>query len=197
VSPLAATAVAIAGFLLGSVPFGVLVARRRGVDVRAAGSKNIGATNVARTVSRRAGIVVLLFDVAKGAVPVAVYLHALPAPENPLWLVAAGLAPILGHCFSPWLRLRGGKGVATALGVFAVVDPVAAGAAIASFAIVFALLRVVSLGSILGSLTIVTLQVILDRPEAQIILAAAAAALIIARHHANLRRLLTRRELDV
>lgn len=197
VSDAAHAAVAVAGYLLGSVPFGVLVARRRGVDVRAAGSKNIGATNVARTVSRRAGIVVLLFDIIKGAAPAAVYLYLLAAPANPMWLVAVGLAPILGHCFSPWLRLRGGKGVATALGVFAVVDPLAAAIAVGVFAAVFAAFRVVSIGSMLGALAIVAVQVLLDRPTAQLVLAAAAAALIVARHHGNLRRLLGRRELDV
>lgn len=191
-----AIAVIAAAFVLGSIPFGVLIGRRRGVDVRAEGSGNIGATNVARTAGKRAGLVVLCADIAKGAAPLAIYLHALGRPVD-AWLLGVGLAPILGHCFSPWLRFRGGKGVATSFGVFVIADPLAALVAAAAFAVVYALARVVSLASMLGALAIAAVAVIADRPWPLVALAAATAALIIARHHANLRRLFSRRELKM
>ncbi|MCI0574380.1 MAG: glycerol-3-phosphate acyltransferase, partial [Myxococcaceae bacterium] len=115
----------VAGYLCGSVPFGVLVARwLRGVDVRQRGSGNIGATNVARVAGKRLGLVVLLLDALKGAAPVVLARALLPG-EAALQ-AAAGLAAVLGHVFPVWLRLRGGKGVATALGVAAVLVPWAA-----------------------------------------------------------------------
>lgn len=186
----------LVAFVIGSIPFGVLVGRRRGVDVRSEGSGNIGATNVARTAGKAAGVVVLLADVAKGAVPMAVYLHVLDGAADG-WLIAIGLAPILGHCFSPWLKFRGGKGVATSLGVFIVLDPVAALVAFAVFAVIYAVARVVSIGSMVGALSILATAIAGGRPRALVILAGVVTALIIARHHANLRRLFGREELKL
>ena len=197
VEPMITEIALIAGaFLLGSVPFGVLVGRRRGVDVRKEGSGNIGATNVARTAGKGSGLVVLLADIAKGAAPMAVHLHLLDGAMDG-WLVGVGVAPILGHCFSPWLHFRGGKGVATSFGVFVVADPIAALIAAGVFAAVYAIARVVSIGSMLGALAIVATAWLGDRPAPLLVLAAAVAALIIARHHANLRRLVSRRELKL
>lgn len=184
-------------FLIGSIPFGVLVARRRGVNVRSAGSGNIGATNVARTVGRRAGALVLLTDVAKGAAPVAAFVYLLDPRPGGMWLVAVGMAPIVGHCFSPWLGFRGGKGVATSLGVFIAVDPLAATIAVATFVVLYAAFRVASVGSMAGALSLPLFAAASGRPAEVIALAIAAAGLIIARHHQNLRRLFGHRELKV
>jgi acyl phosphate:glycerol-3-phosphate acyltransferase len=172
-------------FWIGSIPFGVLLAGRRGVNIRERGSGNIGATNVARVLGVRAGLFVLVLDSTKGAVPT--WLALAHAPSR--WVVAAtGLAAILGHCFSPWLKFRGGKGVATALGVFAVIAPPAALAAIGVFAVIFALTRVVALGSLSGALTIAGVE-IARGPTAYAWLAVAITALLVYTHRANLRGL--------
>jgi glycerol-3-phosphate acyltransferase PlsY len=189
--------VAIAGFALGSIPFGVLVGRRRGVDVTREGSGNIGATNVARTAGKRAGVIVLVADITKGVAPMLLYLHVLDAAVDDWWLVPVGLAPVLGHCFSPWLKLRGGKGVATSFGVFAVLDPVAALIAVAVFAGLYAAFRVVSISSMIGAASIVASMAIAGRPQPMLALAGAIAVLIIGRHHQNLRRLFSRSELPM
>lgn len=192
-----ALAVVIGGFVLGSIPFGVLVGRRRGVDVTKEGSGNIGATNVARTAGKRAGVIVLLADIAKGAAPLVAYRYVIEPPAEPWWLLAVGLAPVLGHCFSPWLKFRGGKGVATSFGVFVVADPIAALIAVGVFALLYLAFRVVSISSMLGAISVVATAAIAGRSLQQIVLAGAITALIISRHHANLRRLFNRAELKV
>src|SRR5262245_17383006 len=128
----------IASYLLGAIPFGLLVARVfAGVDVRAAGSGNIGATNVGRTSGKWLGILTLVLDGAKGAAPVLIAEQVL---DQPIAVVAgAGLAAVLGHVFPVYLRFRGGKGVATGAGVFFAISPVAALIATAVFAVVVAL----------------------------------------------------------
>src|SRR5688500_11562142 len=121
-------AAVVGSYLAGSIPFGLVVARARGVDIRAVGSKNIGATNVARALGKKLGALVLFLDALKGLLPTLVARHALHLDDNLVALV--GLAAILGHVFPVWLRFRGGKGVATALGVFAALTPVAAAASV-------------------------------------------------------------------
>ena len=120
-----------AAFLCGSIPFGMLIARARGIDIRAHGSGNIGATNVGRVLGRTWGVAVFALDVCKGLAPVLVAGAALgtlghiAAPARDAWLVlATAAAAILGHVFCPWLRFKGGKGVATSLGALAGVFPV-------------------------------------------------------------------------
>lgn len=180
-------------YLLGSIPFGLLLGRALGgVDVRAAGSGNIGATNVARTAGKAAGGLVLALDAAKGAAPISIGQHGLDAPISVV--VAAGLLAVLGHVFPVWLRLRGGKGVATALGVFLALSPLATLTAVAVFALVFALRRVVSLGSLVASLALVPLVAGLDGRREVLALTALVALLVVARHRGNIRRLLSRQE---
>ncbi|HTE49561.1 MAG TPA: glycerol-3-phosphate 1-O-acyltransferase PlsY [Kofleriaceae bacterium] len=201
---LAAGGLVVAAYLLGSIPTGYLVGRHRGVDVRQQGSGNIGATNVARTLGRKLGILVLFLDALKGAAPVALWrladigprLH-LGGPLAPYVFTAFGLAPIIGHCFPVWLRFRGGKGVATALGVFLVADPLVVLIGVAVFAVLYTLTRIVSIGSLSASLVIPTAAALLGRPWPVVALAAGGAVLIIGKHHQNIRRLLRRRELKV
>src|ERR1700704_4665323 len=114
--------VVLIGYLLGSVPFAYVLARRRGIDLRHAGSGNLGATNVLRTVGVGAAVIVMLLDVLKGSAAV---LAAQAITTGAAAPVAAGLASILGHIYPVWLRFRGGKGVATAAGAFALLAPVA------------------------------------------------------------------------
>ncbi len=185
------------GFWLGAVPFGVVVGNKLGIDVTGSGSGNIGATNVARTAGKRAGIFVLLLDALKGALPVLAWSYLVRPQPGGYWLVAIGLAPIIGHCFSPWLRFAGGKGVATSLGVFLAIAPAAAGVGVALFVVVYAASRVASLGSLIGATAIAVFIGVTDDSKPMIALAVAAAVLIIIRHRGNLMRLLRRNELRV
>ena len=149
-SPLwSAAALAAAGYLLGSIPFGLLVARAaRGVDVRAAGSGNIGATNVARVAGVGPGLLVLFLDAAKGAL--AVLLARALLPGALLVQALVGLLAVVGHVAPVWLGFRGGKGVATALGVLGVLVPAAAVAGVLAYALVFLYSRISSLGSLVA-----------------------------------------------
>jgi len=143
-------------FLLGAVPFGYLAGRMRGIDLRAHGSGNIGATNTLRVLGTRMGIVVLLLDVGKGLLPLLAARRldgAAAGGANDWVVVGAGLAAILGHTFSPFLGFKGGKGVATSLGVLIGLSPLVAGLVVSVFLLVVAATRYVSLGSILAAIT--------------------------------------------
>jgi glycerol-3-phosphate acyltransferase PlsY len=178
-----------AAFWAGAIPFGVLIARRRGVDIRAHGSGNIGATNVARVLGARLGGIVLVLDAIKGALPTAAALAATSDGAAAAAIVAlTGGAAILGHCFSPFLRGRGGKGVATALGVFLVIAPAIVAIAIAVFVVVLRATRVPALGSLAAALAIsVGLVARAGGPYA--ILACATTALLVYTHRTNLAKL--------
>ncbi len=199
-------------YLLGSIPFGMILARRfHGIDVREGGSKNIGAANVARLVGRPMGVATLVLDAAKGFFPVLlvgfffadsprqdalVYFsfHAVASiDKTAFWVAATGLAALLGHCYPVWLRFRGGKGVATALGVMLGVAPLAAVAGLMAFAIVVAVFRVASIGSIIGVALSVPVAYLTGgvMPAA---LAATMGVVVILRHHENFRRLMSRSE---
>ncbi len=178
-----------AAFWAGAIPFGVLIARRRGVDIRAHGSGNIGATNVTRVLGARAGAVVLVLDALKGALPTAA---ALASASGPRWVALTGGAAILGHCFSPFLRGRGGKGVATAAGVFLVIAPELVGIALAVFAAVLGATRVPALGSLAAALAI-SAGLTLRGGGPYAVLAYATTALFVYTHRTNLAKLLARR----
>ena len=181
--------VAIVGsYLIGAIPFGLLIASKwAGVDVRAAGSGNIGATNVARTAGKGLGLATLGIDVLKGATPVLVADYALGLPIGIVAVV--GYAAVLGHVFPVYLKFRGGKGVATALGVFVAITPAATGVAGVVFLGVFALLRVVSAGSLAAAVTLVVAVYLVDGRSAILILAVSIGLLIIVRHAENITRL--------
>ena len=183
----------IAAYLLGSVPFGLLLAKLfGGGDVRKAGSGNIGATNVARVVGPAAGILTLVFDTAKGAA--AVWLAGRVTNESAAWMMIAGFVALLGHCFPAWLKFKGGKGVATALGVFLALCPLAAVGALLLFVICVAYWRYVSLGSVAAAAAMPLLIYFLWAPRhaPPIIVDAgtlAIALLVIYKHDGNLQRL--------
>ena len=181
-------ALVVLGYLAGSVPWGVLLARRlRGVDVRAAGSGNIGATNVARVAGRGVGAAVLLLDALKGALPVA--LARALVPQDAGLHAAVGMAAVLGHVFPVWLRLRGGKGVATALGVLGVLLPLSALAAAAVWLTLVLVLRLSSLGSLLGGATAVAVAVVTRPPPEYAWFTVAMLALLLGTHRGNIVRL--------
>jgi glycerol-3-phosphate acyltransferase PlsY len=174
------------GYLLGSVPFAFLLARRRGIDLRFVGSGNVGATNVLRTIGIPAAVIAMCLDAVKGSVAV---LVAQRVAIEPATAVAAGLASIVGHLYPVWLRFRGGKGVATAAGVFGVLNPGALGAATAVFLVAVWITRYISVGSIAAAITLAVVTVIGGAPAVVALGAAVAAAIIVHRHRSNLARL--------
>jgi len=186
-------AIPIAAYLLGSIPFGLLLTRLLGHgDVRKVGSGNIGATNVARAAGLLAGVLTLALDVAKGAG--AVFLAKKLSNDSANWMMIAAVAVLLGHCFPVWLKFKGGKGVATAAGIFLVLSPLACVAAVILFLLVVIFWRYVSLGSVSAAAAMPLLIYFLWAPRhapppAVTIGALAAALLIICKHHENLRRL--------
>src|SRR5215472_5472763 len=198
--------VAAVSYLLGSIPFGYLLVKFfRGQDIRLSGSGNIGATNVARSGARGLGVLTLLLDVLKGALAVGFgwalarsgYNVCGDHPCTPaLRLMAiAGLFAILGHLFPVWLKFKGGKGVATALGVFAILFPKAVLISLAIFVIVLVASRFVSLGSILAAISFPIAAWLLYRPEwPSLLLVSLVAVLVVTKHHQNIRRLLAGNE---
>lgn len=183
---------AAAGYLLGSIPFGYMLVRVfYGTDVRSGGSGNIGATNVART-SRWLGIATLLLDAGKGFLAVVLVRTWFPGPRVLLIMTMGAFFAILGHLFPVWLKFRGGKGVATSLGSFALIAPKSVLFAVGVFVIVVAAFRYVSLGSVssAASFPLVALGQSEIAGPAQIALLATASALVIWKHRENIARLL-------
>ncbi len=184
----------LTAYLLGSIPFGLIFARLFAkADVRQAGSGNIGATNVARVAGPLPGILTLLFDTAKGAF--AVWLAGHFTSHSATATMLAGMAALLGHCFPVWLRFKGGKGVAAALGVFLAVSSCAALSALAIFILMVAIWRFVSLGSVAAAAAMPLLMYLLWAPPLApppVITFGTffATALVIFKHRANLQRLL-------
>ncbi|MFW6369084.1 MAG: glycerol-3-phosphate 1-O-acyltransferase PlsY [Myxococcota bacterium] len=200
---LAACGISLGSYLLGSVPFGLLLARGlAGVDVRAGGSGNIGATNVARLAGKGLGLLTLVLDAAKGAAAVLVagllVAPAVTGEHAGLDLIQAGWWPaalagasaLVGHCFPIWLRFRGGKGAATALGVLLVVSPWSALAGGLVFALLVLALRISSLGS-LAAVIVVVPTAFLTAGAVNGWLVLFMGVLVVARHHENIRRLLS------
>ena len=145
----------LAGFFAGSVPFGLLVAKLNGIDIRKHGSGNIGATNVLRVVGKPHGIAVFVLDFLKGLLPVVASLKAFAATAPPEWLpIATGLAAILGHNYSPWVGFKGGKGIATSAGVLLGLFPWPLLIGLAVWGITFKTTRYVSVASMAAAATI-------------------------------------------
>jgi acyl phosphate:glycerol-3-phosphate acyltransferase len=181
-------AVVLAAYLIGSIPFALILARRWGADPRRVGSGNLGAANVMRTSGVTAGVLVALLDMAKGAASVWLASRASDGSGLP---AAAGFAAIIGHIYPLWLRFRGGKGVATACGVFSLLTPVAVPPALAIFAAVVWLTKYISLGSVVASLALPPIAYALGSPASAVAAAAAAAAIIVFRHRSNVLRVWT------
>jgi acyl phosphate:glycerol-3-phosphate acyltransferase len=197
----------LAAYLVGSLPFGYLTARvAAGIDIRSQGSGNIGATNVARVVGAKWGALVLMLDCLKGLLPVWLLpeaAHALTEQSLaiPHLRVACAVATILGHMYPCWLGFRGGKGVATALGVVLVLGPWASLTALATFLVCIATFRIVSLSSIFAAVAFAIVQIAWLFPEpfsqenwSLTVFSLAVPLLIIARHRDNIVRLLRGQE---
>jgi acyl phosphate:glycerol-3-phosphate acyltransferase len=201
-SPASKVLLLIGAYLLGSVPFGVVLTRLlTGKDVRSVGSGNIGASNVARAAGKAAGILTLVLDAAKASVPMLVTLR-LFAPEGRAaaesWAVAVGLAAFAGHLYPIWLGFKGGKGVATALGVFAVLAPIPSLLALVAFAVAYGTTRIAAVGSLAGTAVCALgtfVQVIVEQGAAGLAgpvpwAGLAVALVILLRHRANIERLI-------
>jgi len=185
-------------FAVGSIPFGLLVGRAFfGTDIRAGGSGNIGAANALRTLGPKAGLGVLVLDALKGVVAVAVAWHAWPRgpldPATGAWALVplAGLAAVLGHCYTPWLRLRGGKGVATFLGATFVLSPLSGLAFIAVWLATVLPTGFASLGSMLGVVAAGAVLVVTGGRygDSSFVFALGCTVIIVWKHRDNLSRL--------
>lgn len=181
----------IVAYLLGSVPFGLLIGRTMGTDIRKHGSGNIGATNVTRTLGRKLGILTLCLDILKGWLPVTIAKNLLEGQENfEVILAATALCAFLGHCYPIFLHFKGGKGVATAAGVFLAICPQALALAFLSFTAVVWLTGFVSAGSLTAALVMPLLQMFF-LPSFPISIATwTIAALVWWKHRDNIQRLL-------
>ena len=179
-------AVLAGAYLLGSIPFSFLVARHEGVDVRAVGSGNVGATNVLRNVGRAAGLLAFALDFAKGSA--ATWL-ARETVGGFVFPSVAAVVAVLGHMHPVWLRFRGGKGVATGAGAFLPIAPLPTVAALILFAAVTAATRYVSLGSIAASASLGAVAFFFGTPPPVPLAATVVAALITWKHRENIRRL--------
>jgi glycerol-3-phosphate acyltransferase PlsY len=193
----------LAGYLLGSIPFGYLIVRAKaGADIRETGSGGTGATNVSRRAGKFAGVLTLVLDALKGLAAVWLARFVAGSDQNAGWLVAAaGLTVIMGHMYPVWLGFRGGKGVATGLGVLLGLAPIAAGLAAILFLIVVVLTRYVSAGSIAAAAALPLLVWLqnaymkpVDHPGPILLLAAIGALLLVFAHRANIVRLMQGRE---
>ena len=182
-------AILLVAYLLGAIPFGYLLVKwKTGADVRSSGSGNIGATNVLRTAGRAIGVATLLLDVAKGYL--AVWLAARLTGEDPVWMSAAALAVMAGHAFPVFLRFRGGKAVASFVGAFLCLTPLALAVETVVFVGVVAWTRHISMGSIAGAATFPLAVWLMSQPPLSVVAAAVlACAFIIYRHRGNIERL--------
>ena len=191
----------VIAYFAGSLPFGLLVARLvKGIDIREHGSRNIGATNVTRVIGLKWGAVCFLLDVLKGSGPVWLLPQLMLSTDDLArdhWRVAAGLLAIIGHMFPIWLGFKGGKGVATALGVVLVLaNPISTAITFGAFAVSFAISRIVSISSIIAALTFAVSQMTVLSPQpfgsatwSLATFSLAVPAMIIIKHRSNIGRL--------
>ena len=179
----------VAGYLIGSIPFALVLARRWGTaDLRTIGSGNLGAANVMRVSGVTPGVLVAVLDLAKGAASVALAQRVRPDGAT---AALAGFAAIMGHIYPVWLRFKGGKGVATACGVFSVLTPAVVPPVLTIFLATVALTKYISLGSLLATIALPPIAYVIGSPPPSVFAAIAASVVIVIRHRSNLVRLRT------
>ena len=181
----------LVAYLIGAIPFGIILSTGSGVDIRSEGSKNIGATNVARLLGKKLGILTLLLDIAKGFFPMFAVATFMPeTDQKDLAVALCGAATVLGHMYPVYLGFKGGKGVATALGIFLFLAPVGVIFCLAVFAATVAVSGFVSAGSLLGALAVIPVLLLLGEPRWTLMLTIFVVVMIWLKHHQNIRRLL-------
>jgi len=178
--------VIILSYLFGSIPFGVLISKYKGIDIQKSGSGNIGATNVLRTLGRLPALITLFGDLLKGTFTILLAKGLLEEP----WIALSGMAVILGHIFPISLRFKGGKGVATAIGVFLVYSPIVFISSVLIWSIVVYIFRYSSLGAIVTFLSLPVIISIMDPDKVKIIFSSLISLIILYRHRENIGRLL-------
>lgn len=182
-------------YLVGAIPFGLVVGKMAGCDVRESGSKNIGATNVNRLLGKKLGFLTLVLDSLKGFIPMLIATHFLPESDHKELIVClSGLMGVVGHMFPIYLGFKGGKGVATGLGIFLYLSPISAGISLVVFAAAVFLSGFVSAGSLVASALVPLWLYLLGASKLTIITAALVAFLIWVKHHANISRLIAGNE---
>jgi glycerol-3-phosphate acyltransferase PlsY len=181
-----------AAYLVGAIPFGLLLSRSSGVDIRKQGSCNIGATNVARLLGKKMGILTLLLDVAKGFFPIFITSHLTAGMSQHAFVTAlAGAATVIGHMYPVYLGFKGGKGVATGLGVFLFMSPWSVLFSLVLFIVAVRLSGFVSLGSLLAAATISLWLYLLAEPGWELTVASFIAVMIWLKHLPNIKRILS------
>jgi glycerol-3-phosphate acyltransferase PlsY len=185
------TILIVAAYLVGAIPFGIIVGKMRGFDPRAVGSGNIGMTNVARAGGSSAAAITFVGDVIKGALPVALARIMGFPPEILSWVA---LAAFVGSIASVFLGFSGGKGLSASLGIWAVLAPIALLFPLAAWGITLATSRIMSLASIAAAIVLVPTVAMLSMPRPYVLLAIVMSALAIIRHHENIRRLIAGNE---
>ncbi len=187
--------VALAAYLLGSIPTGYLAGRTKGIDIRTVGSGNMGATNVFRTLGKTAGVIVLVVDGMKGYAACtwlcdgALNSIKLPTADTEHYRIVAGIAAVLGHNFTCWLKFKGGKGIATSAGIFFALAPLAVSVALGAWIVMFALSRYVSIASIAAAVALPATVWLTPNSLTLRIVTTALGLLAIAKHKSNIKRL--------
>lgn len=181
----------VIAYLVGAIPVGIILSKIKGIDPRKTGSGNIGATNVMRAAGKAFGLLTLIGDALKGLLPVLIAINlGLPSPE----VAAIGLAAFIGHLFPIYLRFKGGKGVATALGVYIAISPYAILISFIAFILVFLMWRYVSLGSLIGTGIMPFALIMLKAPIEYTCLSLVVGILIFIKHKDNIKRLVAGKE---
>ncbi len=187
--------VCLLSFIIGSIPWGYLIGKAKGIDLRKTGSGNIGATNVMRIIGKKEALITLLLDISKGFIPV--WLISLIYPKNFTLMGLAGIFAILGHCFTPFLKFKGGKGVATSIGVLLAYTPLSALITIMIWIFVFKASKISSLAALISFALLPVTVYIINYPNDALIFASLVTAIIYLRHIPNIKRLLKGTELKV
>ncbi|OED34150.1 acyl-phosphate glycerol 3-phosphate acyltransferase [PVC group bacterium (ex Bugula neritina AB1)] len=183
-------------FILGSIPFGYIIGRLKNIDIQTKGSGNIGATNIHRVLGYQYGLIVLFLDTLKGAVPCLLLAKVFHSSQLPLVTEQAicGSLAIIGHIWSPFLKFKGGKGVATSLGAFIVLSPLGVAFSFAIFLITVFFTRYISLGSILAAIGFPIWVYLLKSPKSIFIASIVIATITMLKHKKNIKRLLLKEE---
>ena len=177
-------------YVIGAIPFGLIISRKTaGIDITRRGSGNIGATNVARELGIKWGLLTLLLDLLKGFIPVIIVRNYITDVED-FFLIIVSLSVLLGHRFSPFLKFKGGKGVATAFGIFLALSPVSTLISMLAFILTVYLSKYISLGSIVGAYIMPITLSLLNRPATLIITAFFTATIILITHSSNITRII-------
>lgn len=184
----------IFGFALGSIPFGYIFAKLKGIDIRTVGSGNIGATNVVRACGKTIGTIVFILDLLKGFLPTFIARHLSGEPAGMNFAILAAIGAILGHTFTPWLKWRGGKGVTTGLGVFIGFDPILAIFAFGVWGIIFSIFKWVSVASIGAAFALLIMVFIKYKLSFFSFFTLAIFFLVVFLHRKNIKRLIMHQE---